>query len=186
MGADSWRDYRGVRPEPIGRGQSCGRRQAAAAPDHDTRDAGFAQRRRWSRATSCPCERGSPGRKLTGKRQCFSPRRERPAFLAASARFSGSARLDEYLERSISRRIENGHRRDPGFADLPHFPAERIAPQTTPNGNVSPIPHRQAEAFSCLAFLISAIPLRSLMFSFAIPRLQKAGVYVGFSRSASL
>ena len=37
---------------------------------------------------------------------------------------------DEYLERAINRRIEsreeNDHQRDPGFAELPHFPADRM------------------------------------------------------------
>ena len=32
----------------------------------------------------------------------------------------------EYLERCLTRRKEGGRRRDPGFADFPDFPAERI------------------------------------------------------------
>ena len=42
-------------------------------------------------------------------------------------KFSGVE--DDYLERAINRRIEsrkNGHQREPGFAELPHFPADRI------------------------------------------------------------
>jgi hypothetical protein len=37
--------------------------------------------------------------------------------------------LDRYLERSITRRTksrEDGHQREPGFAELPHFPADRV------------------------------------------------------------
>jgi hypothetical protein len=37
---------------------------------------------------------------------------------------------DDYLERAINRRIEsheeNGGQREPGFAELPHFPADRV------------------------------------------------------------
>ena len=46
--------------------------------------------------------------------------------------------------------------------------------------------HRQAEAFSCLAFAISSLPPASLIFSFALPRLQRAKAELGSSRSTSL
>ena len=41
--------------------------------------------------------------------------------------------------------------------------------------------HRQTEASSWLAFAISALPLGSLVFSFALPRLQKARALLGSS-----
>jgi hypothetical protein len=46
--------------------------------------------------------------------------------------------------------------------------------------------HRHAEASSRLAFAISALPLTSLIFRFALPRLQKARALLGSSRIASL
>ena len=42
-------------------------------------------------------------------------------------KFSGVE--DDYLERAINRRIESreeGHQREPGFAELPHFRADRM------------------------------------------------------------
>jgi len=46
--------------------------------------------------------------------------------------------------------------------------------------------HRQTEGSSCLAFAISALPLASLIFSFALPRLQRARALLGSNRIASL
>ena len=41
-----------------------------------------------------------------------------------------SAIEDGYLKRAINRRIESreegGHQREPGFAEFPHFPADRV------------------------------------------------------------
>ena len=50
----------------------------------------------------------------------------------------------------------------------------------------TPRPHRQPDAPSCLAFAISALALTSLMFRFALPRLQKARALLGSSRIATL
>jgi hypothetical protein len=51
-----------------------------------------------------------------------------PRWHGKRSEFSGIE--DEYLERAITRRIEsrgaNDHQREPGFADLPHFPADRV------------------------------------------------------------
>jgi len=52
--------------------------------------------------------------------------------------------------------------------------------------NASSVFHRQTEGSSCLAFAISALPLASLIFRFALPRLQKARALLGSSRIASL
>src|SRR6516225_3487043 len=46
--------------------------------------------------------------------------------------------------------------------------------------------HRQTEGSSCLAIAISALPLASLIFRFAVPRLQKARALLGSSPIASL
>ena len=51
-----------------------------------------------------------------------------PRWLGSRSEFSVIE--NEYLDRSITRRIEsreeNDHQREPGFAELPHFPADRI------------------------------------------------------------
>jgi hypothetical protein len=46
--------------------------------------------------------------------------------------------------------------------------------------------YRQAKAFNCLPFSKSAWPLLSLIFSFALPREQKARANLGSRRIASL
>ena len=46
--------------------------------------------------------------------------------------------------------------------------------------------HRQCDVPSCLALAISALALTSLIFRFALPRLQKARALLGSSRMATL